>query len=77
MGSQFIHIDTFGRRAKADRDTTFIFAELRRDPAACTHVAAPRSPAVVFGRQVKDFEHDHDIRAAGVKTRTAAHLPEQ
>jgi len=51
MGYQFIHINTFGRRAKADRDIAFIFAELRRDPAACPHVAAPRSPAVVFGRQ--------------------------
>ncbi|MBC7905554.1 MAG: hypothetical protein H7Y60_02250 [Rhodospirillaceae bacterium] len=72
MGYQFIHIETYGRRAKDSRDTAFVFAELRRDPAACTHVTVPRPPVVIFGRPVDDIEHEHDTRAAGARTRTAS-----
>lgn len=72
MGYQFLHIETYGRKAKDDRDSAFIFAELRRDPAACAHVTAPAPPVVVFGRDIEDVEHDHDARAAAAKTTTAA-----
>ena len=65
MGYQFIHLETYARKADANgRCTDFIFAEASRKPKACVHVANPLPPLVVYGVCIEDVQEIHDDAAA-------------
>jgi len=69
MGFQFVHLESFSRKSDSKgRDTSFIFAEARRDPAASVHVANPSPPVVVFGVGVAEVEALHDAAAEAART---------
>lgn len=69
MAFQFIHMQGYSRKGDGKgRNTSFIFGEARRDPAACLHVEAPRPPVVVYGVDVDRVEAMHDAAAADART---------
>ncbi|KAA0698606.1 hypothetical protein DTW90_12495 [Neorhizobium sp. P12A] len=69
MAYQFIHLESFSRKGDGKgRSTAFIFAEARRDPSACVHVANPAPPTVVYGLDVADVEALHDAAADAART---------
>lgn len=72
MAYQFIHLETYGRRAKDHRTTAFILAEARRNPPDCLHVDHPQAPVIVHGLGVEEVERVHDDLAASARTTTAA-----
>ncbi len=66
MGYQFVHLESFSRKADAKgRSTDFIFAEASRKPEASVHVENPAPPVVVFGVSVEAVQEIHDTAAAG------------
>ncbi|MTJ81123.1 MAG: hypothetical protein F8N37_08900 [Telmatospirillum sp.] len=72
MGYQFIHIETFARKAdSAGRSTAFVLDEAARRPDACLHVTAPVPPISVFGMSVSELRRAHDARAAEAMTKAA------
>jgi len=72
MGYQFIHIETFSRKADpAGRSTAFVLNEAERRPDACLHVTAPVPPSVVFGMSVSELRCTHDARAGATMTEAA------
>lgn len=65
MGYQFIHLESFARKADSKgRGTDFIFAEASRKPEASVHVQNPLPPIVVFGVGIEDVQEMHDDAAA-------------
>lgn len=65
MGYQFIHLESYARKADAKgRSTDFIFAEASRQPEASVHVANPAPPVIVFGMGVEAVQEIHDTAAA-------------
>jgi hypothetical protein len=65
MGYQFIHLESFARKADSKgRGTDFIFAEASRKPEASVHVSNPLPPVVVFGSGVEAVQEIHDTAAA-------------
>ncbi|SSC64532.1 hypothetical protein [Ciceribacter selenitireducens] len=65
MGYQFIHLESYARKADAKgRSTDFIFAEASRQPEASVHVANPAPPVIVFGMGVEAVQEIHDSAAA-------------
>ncbi|CDZ46976.1 hypothetical protein [Neorhizobium galegae] len=65
MGYQFIHLESYCRKADAKgRSTDFIFSEASRKPEASVHVANPLPPVVVFGVGVEAVQEMHDDAAA-------------
>lgn len=65
MGYQFIHLESFSRKADAKgRGTDFIFAEVSRKPEASVHVPNPLPPVVVFGVGIEAVQEIHDTAAA-------------
>ncbi|MQB04240.1 hypothetical protein DXT91_08805 [Agrobacterium tumefaciens] len=69
MAFQFIHMQGYSRKGDGKgRNTSFIFGEARRDPAACLHVEAPRPPVVVYGVDIDRVEAMHDAAAADART---------
>lgn len=61
MGYQFIHLETYARKADAKgRDTNFIFAEASRRPEASVHVTNPAPPVIVHGLSVEAVQELHD-----------------
>ncbi|ARQ11018.1 hypothetical protein NXC12_CH03025 [Rhizobium etli] len=65
MGYQFIHLESYSRKADAKgRSTDFIFSEASRKPEASVHVANPLPPVVVFGVGVEAVQEMHDDAAA-------------
>jgi len=69
MAYQFIHLESFGRKADSKgRSTAFIFGEARRDPAASMHVSNPSPPVVAFGSTIEEVEALHDAVAAEART---------
>jgi hypothetical protein len=69
MAFQFIHMQGYSRKGDGKgRNTSFIFGEARRDPAACLHVEAPRSPVIVYGVDIDRVEAMHDAAAADART---------
>ncbi|MFL5012718.1 hypothetical protein [Rhizobium sp.] len=65
MGYQFIHLETYSRKADAKgRSTSFIFAEASRKPEASIHVGNPLPPVVVYGVGVGAVQEMHDSAAA-------------
>lgn len=60
-GFQFIHLQTFARKAgKTGVGTSFVFGEAQRRPECCTHVEAPGEPVTVYGQDVAAIELEHD-----------------
>lgn len=69
MAFQFIHMQGYSRKGDGKgRNTSFIFGEARRDPAACLHVETPRSAVVVYGVDIDRVEAMHDAAAADART---------
>ncbi|MGO7634193.1 hypothetical protein [Rhizobium leguminosarum] len=65
MGYQFIHLETYSRKADAKgRSTDFIFAEASRKPEASVHVPNPLPPVVVYGVGIEAVQAMHDSAAA-------------
>ncbi|MBY3504018.1 plasmid recombination protein [Rhizobium laguerreae] len=65
MGYQFIHLESFARKADAKgRSTNFVFAEASRKPEASVHVQNPLPPIVVYGVGVETVQEIHDTAAA-------------
>ncbi|WP_426237130.1 plasmid recombination protein [Pararhizobium sp. DWP1-1-3] len=65
MGYQFVHLESFARKADTKgRSTDFIFAEARRKPEASVHVENPAPPVVVYGVDVATVQDMHDTAAA-------------
>lgn len=65
LGYQFIHLESYARKADAKgRSTDFIFAEASRKPEASVHVSNPLPPVVVFGVGIEDVKQMHDDAAA-------------
>lgn len=69
MAFQFIHMQGYSRKGDGKgRNTSFIFEEARRDPAACLHVETPRLPVIVYGADIDRVEAMHDEAAADART---------
>ncbi len=65
MGYQFVHLESYARKADAKgRGTDFIFAEASRKPEASVHVDNPEPPVVVYGVDVATVQEIHDMAAA-------------
>lgn len=65
MGYQFVHLESYARKADAKgRSTDFIFAEASRKPEASVHVQNPLPPVVVFGIGIEGVQQMHDDAAA-------------
>ncbi|CDZ73256.1 Mob protein [Neorhizobium galegae bv. orientalis] len=65
MGYQFVHLESFARKADAKgRSTDFIFSEASRKPEASVHVQNPLPPVVVFGIGIEAVHDIHDTAAA-------------
>ncbi|MBB3408523.1 Skp family chaperone for outer membrane proteins [Rhizobium sp. BK316] len=65
MGYQFIHLESYARKADAKgRSTDFIFSEASRKPEASVHVANPLPPVVVYGLGVQEVQEMHDAAAS-------------
>lgn len=61
MGYQFIHLESYARKADAKgRDTRFIFGEASRRPGSSVHVANPVPPIIVHGLSVEAVQELHD-----------------
>lgn len=65
-GYQFVHIQTYARKAAKGRSISGILAEAGRQPEACPHVAQPAPPVVVHGGglDVVRVHHDQALEAA-------------
>lgn len=73
MGFQFVHIQSYARKADAaGGSVAFVLAEAARQPEACQHVAEPLPPTVVHGLPPDHLQADHDRLAAAATTTTAA-----
>lgn len=69
MAYQFIHLESFSRKADSmGRGTAFVFAEARRIAAASVHVANPSPPVVVYGLGIEEVEALHDAAADAART---------
>lgn len=69
MAYQFIHLESWSRKADAKaRSTDFIFNEASRKPIACVHVSNPKPPTVIYGVGVEEAREMHDAAAAVAKT---------
>ncbi|MEY9782041.1 plasmid recombination protein [Sinorhizobium fredii] len=65
MGYQFIHLESYSRKADAKgRDTNFIFGEASRRPEASVHVTNPVPPVIVHGLSVEAVQELHDAAVA-------------
>ncbi|MDR6820238.1 hypothetical protein J2X76_005435 [Neorhizobium sp. 2083] len=65
MGYQFVHLESYSRKADANgRSTDFIFSEASRKPEASVHVSTPLPPVVVYGVSVEAMQEMHDAAAA-------------
>ena len=72
MGFQFIHLETFSRKAdKGGRTVGFVLDEADRRPEACQHVAEPEPPTVVHGVMIPDVRAMHDEVASKAMTEAA------
>lgn len=69
MAYQFVHLESFSRKADSKgRGTAFVFGEARRDPAASVHVVNPSPPVVVYGVGIAEVEALHDAAADAART---------
>ncbi|TBD12069.1 plasmid recombination protein [Rhizobium ruizarguesonis] len=69
MAFQFIHMTGYSRKGDSKgRNTSYVFSEARRDPAASVHVPKPTPPVVVYGSTIEEVERLHDVTAASAVT---------
>jgi hypothetical protein len=65
MGYQFVHLESYSRKADSKgRSTDFIFAEASRKAEASVHVPKPLPPVVVYGVGIEAVQEMHDAAAA-------------
>jgi hypothetical protein len=75
MGFQFIHLESWSRKADdKGRSVAFIFDEASRKPVASVHVPEPEPPTVIYGLDVEEVRAMHDA-AAAVATTTVKGKP--
>jgi hypothetical protein len=68
-GYQFLHIESFSRKADAEgRTVDFVLAEAARRGDACQHVEAPSPPEVLFGVSVDEVRVLHDTCLAEARS---------
>jgi hypothetical protein len=66
---QFVHLESYSRKSDSKgRNTAFVLAEARRDPAASVHVSNPLPPVVVYGVGIEEVEALHDAAADAART---------
>jgi hypothetical protein len=69
MGFQFVHLESWSRKADdKGRSTAFVFDEASRKPIACVHVSDPRPPTVIYGVGIEEVRAIHDAAAAVAMT---------
>lgn len=69
MGYQFVHIETYARKADASgRSVDWVLAEARRDPEAALHVKSPQPPELIHGVSLEELKSLHDELAGSAKT---------
>ncbi|MFB2567273.1 plasmid recombination protein [Rhizobium sp. IMFF44] len=69
MAYQFVHLESYSRKSDSKgRNTAFVLAEARRDPAASVHVPNPSPPVVVYGVGIEEVEAMHDTAADAART---------
>jgi cell division septum initiation protein DivIVA len=63
MGFQFAHVETYSRSGGRSGKLTIaeIIAEARRSPEASLHVENPKNPIPVFGCDLDELMHRHDM----------------
>ena len=72
MGYQFVHLETYSRKADSSgRSTSFVFDEAERKPHACQHVTVPLPPTVVYGVALAEVRALHDANVAAAMTEAA------
>lgn len=65
MGFQFVHIETYARKADAlGRSTSWVLDEADRRSGSCPHVTDPQPPEVVHGVSLAEVRRLHDEAAA-------------
>jgi len=68
MAFQFIHLETYSRKAnKKGQSTSFIFGEADREKDCCLHVENPQPPKLVFGSSISELRAMHDDACASAK----------
>ena len=68
MGYQFVHIETYARKADASgRSVDWVLAEARRDPEAALHVKSPQPPELIHGVSLEELKSLHDELAGSAK----------
>ncbi|MBO9135153.1 hypothetical protein J5289_21715 [Rhizobium sp. B230/85] len=71
MGYQFIHMESFSRKADSKgRSVEFILSEASRKTASSIHVANPLPPIVIYGLAIDALRevHDDEVAAAVIQT---------
>lgn len=64
MGFQFVHIETYARKAdRLGRSTAWVLDEAERREGSCPHVAAPQPAEIVHGMALADVRRLHDQAA--------------
>lgn len=72
MGFQFVHIETYARKAdRLGRSTAWVLDEAERREGSCPHVADPQPAEIVHGMALADVRRLHD-EAAGSHVVTLA-----
>lgn len=64
MSFQFIRTEAYSRKAdNGNRTVAWILDEVERNPSACSHIANPEPPTIVFGSSVAELRslHDHAV----------------
>lgn len=64
MGFQFVHIETYARKAdRHGRSTAWVLDEAERREGACSHVVNPQPAEIVHGMALADVRRLHDEAA--------------
>ncbi len=64
MGFQFVHIETYARKAdRLGRSTAWVLDEAERRDGSCPHVAVPQPAEIVHGMPLNDVRRLHDEAA--------------
>lgn len=65
MGFQFVHIETYARKAdRHGRSTAWVLDEAERREGSCPHVTDPQPAEIVHGMALADVRRRHDEAAA-------------
>jgi len=65
MGFQFVHIETYARKAdRHGRTVAWVLNEAERREGACPHVVSPEPPQVIYGMALGEVRQVHNEAAA-------------